>query len=120
MKHVYIVTAGEYSDYHIVACFLTREAARKAFPDTGYYYIEKHRLFDVEPRWPVYEVYMTKEGETFRIYDRGKYGDDCTLKLKTDTNLTFARKFTMRARSITHAVKIANERRVKSIAQGEW
>jgi hypothetical protein len=44
MSTIYLLTAGEYSDYHIVAAYSTRELAEKAqelCPDSG---IEEYEL----------------------------------------------------------------------------
>lgn len=121
---IYLAYAGGYSDRHVVGAYSTREKAEAMARAQGGGYVPE---FEVDPDTPVipegmavYEVVMNTEGDTksvnilaldYMTGDPGEhepYGDDKHVA------------FTMWARDPAHAVKIANEKRTRLIATGEW
>jgi hypothetical protein len=71
MKEIYIITGGEYSDYHIVGAYSTKEKAKKELAkkklNMGSYWsdmlsIETYSLDDEEivPRYTAYTIYTDK------------------------------------------------------------
>lgn len=66
MSKVFILTEGEYSDYHIIAAFTTKvlaEQAKKIWDDAGQgeqVDIEEHLLDELPPYVGVVFIYMNK------------------------------------------------------------
>ena len=127
MKQVFIVTAGDYSDYHICAVFETKELAEayiKAFSDRNYFGIEEYELNSTAPQngLKAYFVRMTRQGEVESVKaedgDYGFYGrGEVAQVLKTNgVNKLFVHCF---ARDEAHAIKIAGEKRREFIISGE-
>ena len=119
---IYVVTNGEYSDYRICGLFSTRSKAKyakdKLFATSNP--IETWAL-DKAPKTPPgkfkFQVCMDKEGnsevkhisvENFFPIGQVPYGDNERMV------------FRMWARDKRHAVKIANEKRTRLIANNEW
>lgn len=116
MKKVYIVTDGDYSDYHIVAVFSTEEKAKEYIQTTGEGddYIEVEVDIPYERKDRVWRIDMMVSDhevtyhEVERNYDNvedcirlrrrfgGMHGDALSLWIKADTQ--------------ERAIKIANER----------
>jgi hypothetical protein len=132
MAKVYIVSEGEYSDYHINGVYSTKEKAEFA-----------HKLFGIGEDWdgkPVeieeweldalpnhppgmfwYEVRMNENGNVEKVHTAD--ATDANEKW-TDEWRPYGDKrsvlFSQWAKDETHAIKIANEKRVQLIASGEW
>lgn len=127
MKKIYVVTAGDYSDYRIVAMFSTKKLAQ-SFIDSFAASTVYDRFNDVEEyelnpfksdlsagRKP-YIVRMCKDGQVkqvklveasdFHQSDRYSYGNEINISCFANDE--------------THAIKIANERRVQIIAMNRW
>lgn len=69
---VYVVTAGEYSAYRIVACFTTREAAEAAVEI--YNRDEDVASFQAEvEEWPLLSEARRIEVHTYQDYDNPEY-----------------------------------------------
>lgn len=113
MKKVYIVTDGDYSDYHIVAVFSTEEKAKEYIQTTGKGddYVEfevdvpygrKDRVWRIDMSISSHEVtYLGVEMYYDNVEDcirlrRRRFGDTLSLWIKADTQ--------------ERAIKIANER----------
>jgi hypothetical protein len=127
MKKVYAATSGSYSDYGVVAIFSTREAAEL--------FIERHpdrcsewndvEEYDLDPGVPQmrkgyshWMVQMGEDGSTFSAEARGGY----SLGAKPDKSLRTPQGTVHRTRWFNwygwakdqqHALKIANEHRIK-------
>lgn len=150
MGSIFIVTDGDYSDYHICAVFTEKS-------DADYYSeylrpgsnVEEH---DLNPHCGVisenlkgFSVEMTKEGDTIRIelcgvetaaaggnyisISKSEYrkafrefgmGREKTREKKWLDTLPLTGTFHMLARDEKHAVKIANERRTRWLAENLW
>lgn len=124
---VYVVTAGSYSDYHIVSIFTDKKVANKFNKEM---LLNENSVLtmktDVIPKTPVgrypYLVQMKYDGTFVRI-DRKSY--DCfvpcvyitTFGGKDDFNQMHACVW---AKDEKHAVKIASEKRTQMIAKNEW
>ena len=124
----YLISCGEYSDYRILALYLTRELAEKALPlfsvgeDTR---IEEYRIdqtYDRPPGCFAWEVFISKDGDT-----REKYATRIKpfkvvepLRFLWDRDLGLGASLQVWATDKAHAVTIAKERRAQLIASGEW
>jgi hypothetical protein len=128
MTTIYVVTQGEYSDYRIVAVYDTKDAAE---------YHAEHLLGEWKPEDVWVEEYelnpqraiindkllplmvtMTREGDTSHI-------EKCDVEDASNGCVNLGchgsdGRFYVLARNEQHAVKIANERRTRLIADGIW
>lgn len=116
------VDDGDYSDYHVCGIFSTREKAEHAKK----FYQADRDISEIEvdalPPHPKgmfwHSVQMNREGNTFAVkIENGKYSHDREWAPYGDDETVI---FDMWARDEKHAVKIANERRVRLIADNEW
>jgi len=62
IKYVYVVTKGEYSDYHIEAIFSSKQLADKFVGDNLNYNVEKYPLNLPSTEWFITRVSMVKDG----------------------------------------------------------
>jgi hypothetical protein len=125
-RTIYVVTAGEYSDYGIRGVFDDRELA-EAFAERSQRYdsarIEEWDLnpFTEELREGLvpYFVSLKRNGDVGRIWVDNPPASEITpsMGLTCDRTEAFTTCF---ARDEAHAVKIANERRAQFIASGGW
>lgn len=119
MKKVYLVSTGDYSDYHVVAAFSKREKAEK-FLELGMYgKVEElvlDKLGDMMSRgYRWYDVDMKKDGTVEKVelgYNNGLDGNDW-WEVWGDSV-----KAAVLAKSEKHAIKIVNEKRIMGIALG--
>lgn len=122
MRAVYVVQAGSYSDRHIIGVCSTQEIADRLvelYTDLGespYYYV-----------WTLDEVPSCPPGLLpWRVIMDRRGGADVQRKSidRFDNRSDYAANnkmhFQMFAKDETHAVKIANERRVALIAANVW
>ena len=114
-KKIYIVTSGEYSDYHIEAVFTTKEKAVEYVEQHGTdYNIEKHNLDEeVEKKTQLWSIVFCiengklLEGNT-RSFKEDEVRDTCFVELSWNGKLYIT--FYVDADSMDRAVKIARER----------
>ncbi len=126
MKNVYLVSTGNYSDYHIVAAFSKEEKAKKFIEiidkrkkyESDEYDIEILELDKIGNltargyRW--FKVTMLKDGTVKRVINEGF--DSGEIYSLWDGNL----HYTVLAKSEKNAVKIVNEKRIMLIALNRW
>jgi hypothetical protein len=119
---VYVVTDGDYSDYHIVSVFSTGEKAKEFIEKMCKEGIIEEYDIDayiepLEKGYFPYFVRMTKEGE---VLECRKY--DCSYpdldELDFDINKNMYTKCW--AKDDGHAIKIAGERRRVILAEERW
>jgi hypothetical protein len=126
MKTVFVVTEGEYSDYHIEGIYSTPEIAKGIHGencDVEEWEIDR---WSEEYRQGLYffDVYMTRDGETNHRGTSSVFrnpppsGSNVIIPYYKANTTEFC--FRMWARDERHAIKIANERRVQLIAGGTW
>ncbi len=117
MKTVFIVTEGDYSDYHITGVFTTKELAQN-FIDAGCgdnieeFKVNPYKVSLAKGYKPFF-VRIGKGGDVKEIYDGSGYishGFDVKGGFYT----------TLFAKDEIHAAKIANERRTQILAQDCW
>lgn len=115
-KKIYIVTSGEYSDYHIDAVFSTKEKAVDYVEQHGTYYDIKEYDIDkeVEKKAQLWQISFSVEdgklhGASPTSYNRNELVDTCSIY---DTFLWCVSCicFYVDADSMDKAVKIASER----------
>lgn len=124
MKKIFVVTEGNYSDYHICGVFDTKEKAEKYVlcfgGDVEEYEINPHDE-QLTNGYKSYRVYMDITGST------KEYGVDCGDGSANKNH--FATNYhdnkirlvsSMWAKNKKHVIKIANERRVEYIANNMW
>jgi hypothetical protein len=124
-KQVYVVTSGGYDEYHIVGIFSTMDEAEfinNITRDANA--VEAFTLDNVSPilrkGYKCFTVFFEDNGDSC-VYDAdpvGIMGNKVEL-MGIVERLRFWR-FTILAKDKKHAVKIANEYRVRMIADGTW
>ena len=129
MKEVYVVTAGEYSDYSVCAIFTEKKLAQKyidSFKEERYNDFNKIEVYSLNPYeqelkegYSPYFVRMDKEGNVEECYISNSYysfTDKISYGFDIKNNLYYA----VFAKSAEHAIKIVNEKRVQLIATDSW
>lgn len=115
-KKIYIVTSGEYSDYHIEAVFSTEEKAVDYVEQNGTdYNIEEYELDEeVEKETQLWHiVFCVEDGELHRATPEGfyrKFVDTCNIEDHFLWHTKDCIHFYVDADSMDRAVKIARER----------
>jgi len=134
VSKVYVLTEGEYSDYHIVGVYSTKEDAEAAkrwilgVKNVSSYFasgvvVEEYELDPhadaIRQGLTAYRVRMAWNGDTEAVYraDDDAYGR--TICMGGGINaLAQGVSGVVFARDEQHAVKIVNEKRAQMIAQG--
>jgi len=129
MTTVWVVTIGEYSDYRVVSVCSSEENA-EAFISSklgdGYFDVKLDIYADkAKQGLQVFLVDMRRDGRVMgSVAEMGLHFED---DRKVDfsgydyvKNRGEGYRFYMWAKSKTHAIKIANERRTRMIAEGTW
>ncbi len=114
MKKIYIVTSGEYSEYHIDAVFSTKKLAEDYIQQNGTdYRIEEYNLDEeIDRNTKLWRVeFDIKDGEfkeaNVRDYAEDKFRDTCKVSdYFNDTRINFF----VDADTMDKAKKIASER----------
>ena len=141
MGTAYLVSSGDYSDYHIDAVFDNKEMAEEfvqRFSIGGWgekLYIDERELNPDIPQiregLVAYRVHMAKDGTALLVKPLSEYEYDEHYVGAAATHAIGAH-FPDEGRGVValvtrcyaqdkqHAVKIANEHRVQLIANGEW
>ena len=124
-KTIYVVTSGDYSDYHIDGVFdvpALAERLRNALYNGRVEPWELNKLHSkIALGYKYYRVYMDTEGRVFE----NVMTDIHDVDRETDAPYNgwgpiTVWKFFIWATDEKHAVKIANERRVQLIASNLW
>ena len=133
-KSVFIVTAGCYSDYHIVGVYETREQAEQLAATLRESNVEEHPLNPFLPELNkglfIFFVEMKANGDTLQVKREeskpGEWDYDYKLtstlepiqvwKTRAGDDLVYNKR--VFARDEKHAVKIMNELRVQALAKG--
>jgi len=127
-KIIYVVTDGEYSDFHIEGVYESKELAEEVHGvgcDIG----EWNLNTDINERrqgLKRFNVMMLRDGSIHQVRDYWRNNRE-PLDHKPADYFQFDKKvtlsiadFEMWAKDETHAIKIANERRVQLIASNQW
>lgn len=129
MTKIYVITDGDYSDYHIVAIFSDQARANEISERSGMY-LEEHEL---DPETPgmnsgliPYTVYMDYNGSSGTpetclnpLIGLEKDEIDFSPPEYSPTSIAFF-EATVLARTPKHTVKICNEYRTRWIALNQW
>lgn len=132
-KKIYIITEGEYSDYHITGVAEDRETAELLIKNwgRGQYIIEEYYINSLDDAKTIqnktkFEVTMWKNGNSNVMksnYQEGGFLQDPRFffwgGMQTG-GIEVVMELEVWANSKEHAVKIANEKRSRLIASGEW
>jgi hypothetical protein len=129
MGKVYVVTAGVYSDYHILAVFSNRESAEKykekyeknVREDAR---IEEYMLDSPEDEWIVTTVAMDKEGNVIDVVksentEPEKIGFQGFEHLYGGKEITYF-QWGVVTDDEKRAIKVANEKRAIILANNLW
>jgi len=116
MAKVYVVTAGAYSDYHIVGVYSKRDDAESVAAGMrespyGPPEVEEWELNKAAPTMPLWRVSLDKYGNTNRVVNSGLYDGMYDIEFNLPEGKHSAYIYTdIRARDMKHAIKIAHER----------
>lgn len=138
MKHVYIVTEGWYSDYHIVAAFSSPEKADEfieVFPGDGRE-IERYELdtnvasMARQGAYPWYismyrdgtiaDVRLSEHHDSYAVYHGLSVSYTNGIQDQVRSGRIDSLNGIVYAHSEPHAIKIANDHRAMLIATGQW
>lgn len=110
MKKVYLVTSGEYSDYHVDAVFSTRKMAKEYIDIKGTDYgIEEYDIdIPIERKTVVYCVSFYDNGKGKAFIDDAEEPDLFCYSKPIDYSEEYV--FTISSDSAKKAIKIASER----------
>lgn len=142
MKTIYVVTDGEYSDYHVEAIFDDESLARSFVEATGdnmrieeyelnphehslrdgyaYYQVKMHRNGDVHSVEKTSNITDCKESRSEIEWEHSWYGTDSRKSEYEYSDLDIVLSAFVMGKSEEHAIKIANEYRAHLIATDEW
>lgn len=124
MAKVYLLTQGEYSEYHIVGVYSTREKAEAHKPNHRNYFgtdpdIEEHELDPPCSILPdTWKVIMDRDGNSLEEPHLTEGQDKESFNL-WDSKKDNEYAFWVHAKDKAHAVKVANEMRIRKIIQGD-
>lgn len=129
LQAVFLVTRGDYSDYRVCAVFTEKSLAEKyidSFKVNSYeeFRIENYQLnpfsFELKNDYKPFFLRMKRDGECTEIYVKdSSYGfedEDIDVGFDIHKNMYIS----IFAKDETHAIKIANEKRVQLIAENRW
>ena len=132
MAKVYIVTAGMYSDFHIMAAFSTETLAQewivRSKRDSTEIHIMEYDVDEPEEYGYVTIISMDRRGEVEHVRTRWQVKDKGKLRLsrRNSTEMvlfgavdTGREELTPEAH-LERATKVANEERTRLIAFGYW
>lgn len=135
MKNIiYAVSSGEYSSYHIVGVFSTKEKAeafrdwQKTFDksyDGIHDFIQEFELdiMSLQSRfnWKPFRITMKRDGtiKHISLYHE-EHTDASNLELEDWGGYGMVLHGIVWAKDLEHTAKITNERRAKLIALGQW
>ena len=126
MSTVWLVTKGCYSDYRLVGVFSSKENAKKymrAFPHDGYdgyNDIEEYELdraiIEIDAGLRNYIINMAVDGQVLNTQVNNEYDpNEGRFEIWGGKRITHY-TFNIWAKDESHAVKIANERRIMALA----
>lgn len=124
MDTVYVVTEGNYSDYHICAIYTTEKTAQSLANKIGGR-VEAYELNTegIPPEHDRWFVRMARNGDVIETDKRSwtYYNRAVESSIITSGRLYWEHLYCeCWARNKRHAVKIANEQRTQLIATGQW
>jgi hypothetical protein len=130
VANAFVVTDGCYSDYRILSVCSTREIAEETVKKLGYGGIETwelDRIYNIPPGYECWSVAMRRDGALSDIWAINPYSNKRSLVdpfywscVKNKSRGAFIAMHGVLATDATHAIKIANEYRVRLIANNEW
>lgn len=133
IKHVlpavFLVTRGDYSDYRVCAVFTEKSLAEKYIDSFKINSCEEFRIeiyqlnpfsFELKNDYKPFFLRMKRDGECTEIYvSDSPYGfenENIDIGFDIHKNMYIS----IFAKDETHAIKIANEKRVQLIAEDLW
>ena len=127
MKKIYLVTQGNYSDYRVVSAFSEKALAQSfidSFVENDYepMQIEEYDIDEFSEQlrkgYKAYFVFMAKDGTCIDVKQQ-----ESAPRLLESISFSYDKKnmgTSMFAKDEKHAVKIANERRIREIMANHW
>lgn len=139
MKKIYLVTKGNYSDYRVLAAFSNKSLAEdfiSNFTNDDLNDIEEYELNPkttdlINRGYSVWLVHMLRNGNTeliqkkkLSVYNAVQHDASIWQRTKAlaykGMDVQDVMTVYVMAKSEIHAVKIANEKRIQMIANGQW
>lgn len=133
VKVVYMLEDGDYSDYHVIGIYSTRDRAKTVSAKVGGTIREMPMnpgYDDICNGFTPWQVWMLRDGTTERVMGREPsgydIGDECRVWRRSEApayrgkGIPDCLDATVWARDEQHAVKIVNEKRAQMIAEGKW
>lgn len=120
---IYLVSEGQYSDYHIIGLYSSRAKAQEAYWLWGDCNDIEER--DVNPPLPdhpkgerLWSVGMSKNGDTISVHPKSPMSRvrEPYACFRSDTDAIFE----VWAKDAKSAVKITNEKRLALLAEDKW
>lgn len=123
MTEIYIITDGDYSDYHICSVFLDEKKAKEIQKRFGGN-IEIYNADEINEYLKYgefYSVSMDREGDTFKCYKLTTWEKIYWPLHEPMINIyTNSMVIVVHANDEKHAIKIANDIRRQTVADGKW
>lgn len=133
-KKVYLLIAVEYSDRHIIGIFSSKEKSKdysKVFPRWNFEIVEytidelyQKIIKAIKNKYKLFTVYMHRDGTIDDVEQEDFFYNSCTeltlVYSYVKQEMMLLLKVVCLAKNEKHAVRIANEKRVQLIANGEW
>lgn len=122
MKKVYVVTAGEYSDYHIEAIFSSKEKAIELVSKSSHLDLNEYEIDKPITDFIFIQVHMKKNGDVSKTMKQiGEFISDGFYRFnvftsRSDDELIWIVKTDNEKR----AIKATNEKRSQIIAAECW
>lgn len=117
MKKVYIITKEEYSDYRIVGVLSDKNLAEHIAKKTeGKVEEWEVNTLSTDENYDIYIIRMNKKGDTVEISKNVSIIKIDETGFDVNNNMWTI----MIAKDEKHAIKIANERRIKLLAENKW
>lgn len=124
MTTIYLVTDGDYSDYHVLGVYSTKEKAEHAkrlfASDNGIWEYELDAIPDSPQGMLAYHVSMLVSGDVKDVWQETVEGFESRWCVAPQWGADVTVVFHVWARDEQHAVKISNEWRAQIIALGLW
>ena len=136
MKSVWVIESGDYSEYHVVGVFSSKENAETVMvaikdEDASISEWELHPgVEDLRAGHRLFEVFMLRNGDAEKVYEENLQYSNLSptafiwrrsqASVYKGSGIPDCMRASVWAQDATQAIKAANEKRAQLIAIGEW